>query len=302
VAKVGATAPIGNNRRTELALAKPSGETVMTYAIRMPAQTAPDATRTILERSLKGSVLTLTLNRPEAGNSLSTAMIAALQSALDDIAADASVHAVVLAGAGGKVFCAGHDLKEFQAHDKVAFPKAVATQCSRMMQSIAALPKPVIAKVAGVATAAGAQLVAACDLAIAADTARFATPGVNIGLWCLTPMVAISRTIAPKHALQMLLTGRLIDAETALRFGLINEAVPAARLDETVDALAAEIAAKSPFTVALGKQAFYRQLGMDLASAYDYASEVVVRNMLAEDAAEGIAAFTAKRAPVWKGR
>jgi enoyl-CoA hydratase/carnithine racemase len=256
----------------------------------------------ILARSRQGSVLTMTLNRPEAGNSLSTAMIAALQAALDEAAADDGVHAVVIAGAGGKVFCAGHDLKEFQANDSPAFSKAVATQCSRMMQSIAASPKPVIATVAGVATAAGAQLVAACDLAIAADTARFATPGVNIGLWCLTPMVAISRTIAPKHALQMLLTGKLIDADTAVRFGLINEAVPADRLDATVDALAAEIASKSSFTVALGKQAFYRQLGMDLASAYDYTSEVVVRNMLAEDAIEGIAAFTQKRPPVWKGR
>ncbi len=256
----------------------------------------------ILERARKGNVLTLTLNRPQAGNSLSTAMIAALQQALDDAAADAGVHVVVIAGAGGKVFCAGHDLKEFRANDDPSFPKAVAVQCSRMMQTIVSSPKPVIAKVEGVATAAGAQLVAACDLAVAADSARFATPGVNIGLWCLTPMVAISRAVAPKHAMQMLLTGRLIDAGTAVRFGLINEAVPAERLDATVDALAAEIASKSPFTVALGKQAFYRQLGMDLASAYDYASEVVVRNMLAEDATEGIAAFTQKRPPVWKGR
>lgn len=268
----------------------------------MTAAALEIATDAILTRSRQGSVLTLTLNRPQAGNSLSTAMIAALQQALDDAAADASVHVVVLAGAGGKVFCAGHDLKEFQSNDDPAFPKAVAVQCSRMMQTIVASPKPVIAKVAGVATAAGAQLVAACDLAVAADSARFATPGVNIGLWCLTPMVAISRAVAPKHAMQMLLTGRLIDAATAVRFGLINDAVPAERLDATVDALAAEIASKSPFTVALGKQAFYRQLGMDLASAYDYASEVVVRNMLAEDATEGIAAFTQKRPPVWKGR
>jgi enoyl-CoA hydratase/carnithine racemase len=268
----------------------------------MNAAVAQTTAEPILARSRRGTVLTLTLNRPEAGNSLSTAMIAALQAALDEASADDGVHAVVIAGAGGKVFCPGHDLKEFQANDSPAFSKAVATQCSRMMQSIAACPKPVIAKVAGVATAAGAQLVAACDLAIAADTARFATPGVNIGLWCLTPMVAISRTIAPKHALQMLLTGKLIDADTAVRFGLINEAVPADRLDATVDALAAEIASKSSFTVALGKQAFYRQLGMDLASAYDYTSEVVVRNMLAEDAIEGIAAFTQKRPPVWKGR
>jgi enoyl-CoA hydratase/carnithine racemase len=256
----------------------------------------------ILLRSSRGQVLTLTLNRPQAGNSLSTAMIAALQAALDEAVADAGVHVVVIEGAGGKVFCAGHDLKEFQANADPSFPKAVAAQCSRMMQSIVASPKPVIAKVAGVATAAGAQLVAACDLAIAADTARFATPGVNIGLWCLTPMVAISRTVAPKHAMQMLLTGRLIDADTAVRFGLVNEAVPADRLDASVDALADEIAGKSTFTVALGKQAFHRQLGMDLASAYDYTSEVVVRNMLAEDAKEGIAAFTQKRPPVWKGR
>ncbi|MCL4744495.1 MAG: enoyl-CoA hydratase [Burkholderiaceae bacterium] len=256
----------------------------------------------ILLRSQLGSVLTLTLNRPDAGNSLSNAMIAALASALDAAADDDSVHVVVLAAAPGKVFCAGHDLKEFQANNSPSFSKAVTVKCSRMMQAIVALPKPVIAKVAGVATAAGAQLVAACDLAIAADTARFATPGVNIGLWCLTPMVAISRSIAPKHAMQMLLTGRLIDAQTALRFGLINEAVPPDQLDATVDALAAEIASKSSFTVALGKQAFYRQLGLDLASAYDYASEVAVRNMLAEDAAEGITAFTQKRPPVWKGR
>ncbi len=263
-----------------------------------PATNRPNP---ILLCSQHDAVLTLTLNRPDAGNSLSTAMIAALQSALDDAAADDSVHVVVIAAAG-KVFCAGHDLKEFQANRSPTFSRAVATKCSRMMQMIVALPKPVIAKVAGVATAAGAQLVAACDLAIAADTARFATPGVNIGLWCLTPMVAISRTIAPKHAMQMLLTGRLIDAATAVRFGLINDAVPPERLDATVDALAAEIAGKSSFTVALGKQAFYRQLGLDLASAYDYASEVVVRNMLAEDATEGIAAFTQKRPPVWKGR
>ena len=260
------------------------------------------ATDSILLRATRGPVLTLTLNRPDAGNSLSTAMIAALQAALDDAIADDRVHVVVIDAAGGKIFCAGHDLKEFQSNPDPSFPKKVAAQCSRMMQTIVACPKPVIAKVRGIATAAGAQLVAACDLAVAADTARFATPGVNIGLWCLTPMVAISRTIAPKHALQMLLTGKLHDAQTALRFGLINDAVPAESLDAAVAELADGIASKSPFTVGLGKQAFYRQLGMDLASAYDYTSEVVVRNMLAEDAKEGIAAFTEKRAPVWKGR
>lgn len=268
----------------------------------VPATPNPGRSEDILLRSQKGHVLTLTLNRPSAGNSLSVAMIAALQDALDDAAEDDQVHVVVLAAAPGKVFCAGHDLKEFLSNNNPAFNKTVTAKCSRMMQSIVNLPKPVIAKVRGVATAAGSQLVAACDLAIAADTARFATPGVNIGLWCLTPMVAISRAIAPKHAMQMLLTGRLIDAPMAVRFGLINEAVPEGELDATVDALAAEVASKSPFTLAIGKQAFYRQLGLDLATAYEYTSEVAVRNMLAEDAAEGISAFIEKRPPVWKGR
>ncbi len=268
----------------------------------VPATPNPGRNEDILLRSQKGRVLTLTLNRPSAGNSLSVAMIAALQDALDDAAEDDQVHVVVLAAAPGKVFCAGHDLKEFLSNNNPAFNKKVTGKCSRMMQSIVNLPKPVIAKVKGVATAAGSQLVAACDLAVAADTARFATPGVNIGLWCLTPMVAISRAVAPKHAMQMLLTGRLIDAQTAVRFGLINEAVPEGELDAAVDALAAEVASKSPFTLAIGKQAFYRQLGLDLATAYEYTSEVAVRNMLAEDAAEGISAFIEKRPPVWKGR
>jgi len=255
-----------------------------------------------LARSQEGAVLTLRLDRPRAGNSLSRAMIKALQGALDAAGEDASVNVVVIEAAGDKVFCAGHDLKEFLENNSPRFSKAIAAECSRMMQSIVALPKPVIAKVSGIATAAGCQLVAACDLAIAADTAQFATPGVNIGLWCLTPMVALSRAIAPKHAMQMLLTGRMIDARTAVRFGLVNEAVPRDRLDARTAELAAEIASKSQFTVGLGKAAFYRQLGLDLASAYDYAGEVVVRNMLAEDAKEGIAAFIEKRAPVWKNR
>jgi len=255
-----------------------------------------------LLRSRRGAVLTLTLNRPRRGNSLSRDMIAALQQALDDAVSDDEVHVIVIAAIGGKIFCAGHDLNEFRGNDAARFARTVAVECSRMMQTIVGIEKPVIAKVAGVATAAGAQLVAACDLAIAADTARFATPGVNIGLWCLTPMVALSRAIAPKHAMQMLLTGKLVDAATAVRFGLVNEAVPSERLDLTVDTLADEIAEKSTFTVALGKHAFYRQLGLELAAAYDYTSELVARNMMAEDAAEGIAAFVEKRKPVWKGR
>jgi len=229
-------------------------------------------------------------------------MIEALQRALATAGEDEGVNVVVIEAAGEKVFCAGHDLKEFLDNNSPKFSKTIASECSRMMQTIVALPKPVIAKVAGVATAAGCQLVAACDLAVAADTSRFATPGVNIGLWCSTPMVALSRAIAPKHTMQMLLTGRMIDAETALRFGLVNETVPRDRLDARTRELAQEIASKSQYTVALGKAAFYRQLGLDLASAYDYASEVVVRNMMAEDAAEGISAFVQRRQPVWKNR
>jgi enoyl-CoA hydratase/carnithine racemase len=264
--------------------------------------TMREASGELLLRRQDGAVLTLCLNRPQAGNSLSRPMIEALQRALDTAGEDEGVNVVVIEAAGEKVFCAGHDLKEFLDNNSPKFSKTIASECSRMMQTIVALPKPVIAKVAGVATAAGCQLVAACDLAVAADTSRFATPGVNIGLWCSTPMVALSRAIAPKHAMQMLLTGRMIDAETALRFGLVNETVPRDHLDARTRELAQEIASKSQYTVALGKAAFYRQLGLDLASAYDYASEVVVRNMMAEDAAEGISAFVQRRQPVWKNR
>lgn len=271
----------------------------------MPEQSERDATREadpILIRQLDGHVLTLTLNRPQAGNALSLDMIGALQEALDETAADERVRVIVLDAASDRIFCAGHDLREVLDNNSPAFSKAMAARCSRMMQTIVAHPRPIIAKVRGVATAAGLQLVASADLAFAARSARFATPGVNIGLWCLTPMVALSRAVARKHAMQMLLTGRLFDAEHALRIGLVNELADDDALDRVVAEAAAEIAEKSPFTVALGKGAFYRQLGMDLASAYDYAGEVVVRNMMAEDAAEGIAAFVEKRKPVWKGR
>lgn len=267
-----------------------------------PAGGAGDTASGILERGRAGAVMTLRLNRPRAGNSLSLPMIAALQAALDEAADDDGVHVVVLEGAGERVFCAGHDLGEVLERNSPAFSKEMATRCSRMMQTIVNNPKPVIAKVRGVATAAGAQLVASCDLAYAASSARFATPGVNIGLWCLTPMVALSRAVARKHAMQMLLTGRLFDAQHALRIGLVNEVVPDDRLDQAVMEVAQEIAGKSPFTVALGKQSFYRQLDLGLGDAYEYASELVVRNMLAEDAVEGISAFVEKRTPVWKGR
>jgi enoyl-CoA hydratase/carnithine racemase len=257
--------------------------------------------RDLLLREQRGNVLTLTLNRPDAANSLSTPLIARLQDAFDGAAEDRSVHVIVLASRG-KIFCAGHDLDELRTNNTPEFPKHLATVCNRMMQTILGLPQPVIAKVHGVATAAGCQLVATCDLAIAASTARFATPGVNIGTWCSTPMVALSRAIAPKHAMQFLLTGRLHDAQAAFRMGLVNEVVAPEQLDAAVDALADEIAGKSAYAIALGKKAFYRQLDFDVAGAYDYASELVVRNGMAADAREGVAAFLEKRPPRWSGR
>lgn len=263
---------------------------------------AEPAADPILLRRRDGKVLTLTLNRPRAGNALSLAMIAALQAALDESADDDGVHVIVLESTGDRMFCAGHDLREVLEKNTPAFSKEMARRCSRMMQTIVAHPRPVIAKVRGVATAAGLQLVASADLAYAARSARFATPGVNIGLWCLTPMVALGRAVARKHAMQMLLSGRLFDAGHAMRIGLVNEVVDDDALDEAVADMAAEIAGKSTFTVALGKQSFYRQLGMELGDAYEYAGELVVRNMLAEDATEGIGAFVEKRQPVWKGR
>lgn len=256
----------------------------------------------VLETSIDEHVLTLRLNRPDAGNALSLEMIAALQRALDESADDERVRVIVIEGAGDRVFCAGHDLREVHANKSPAFSKELASRCSRMMQAIVEHPRPVIAKVRGVATAAGLQLVASADLAYAARSARFATPGVNIGLWCLTPMVALGRAVSRKHAMQMLLSGRLFDAGHAFRIGLVNEIVDDDALDTTVAEAAAEIAGKSPFTVALGKQGFYRQLDMDLGDAYEYAGELVVRNLLAEDAAEGIGAFIEKRKPVWRGR
>ncbi|MGH7002426.1 MAG: enoyl-CoA hydratase [Alphaproteobacteria bacterium] len=248
------------------------------------------------------AILTVTLNRPASGNSLSTAVIARLQAIFDAAAEDRSVNVIVLEGAGDKVFCAGHDLRELQANNEPDFPKRLATACNRMMQTILGLPQPVIAKVRGVATAAGCQLVATCDLAIAATDARFATPGVNIGTWCSTPMVALSRAVHRKHAMQLLLTGRLHDAEAAFRMGLVNEVVPAAELGVAVQRLAEEIASKSPYAIALGKKAFYRQLDFDVAGAYEYASELTVRNGAAADAKEGVAAFLEKRPARWIGR
>lgn len=247
-------------------------------------------------------VATLTLNRPHARNALSQGMLRALLEAFRDVATDESVRVVVLAGAG-PAFCAGHDLKELRAAGYAeSYTDALFADCAKLMLAIVRLPKPVIARVHGIATAAGAQLVASCDLAVAADDSRFATPGVNIGLFCSTPMVALSRNVAHKHAMQMLLTGDLIDAATALRIGLVNELVPAAALPAHTSALAQKIASKSPLTLAIGKEAFYRQAELPLAEAYAYTQKVMVENLKALDAREGIDAFIDKRPPVWCGK
>jgi enoyl-CoA hydratase/carnithine racemase len=254
----------------------------------------------LLHRRDEAGVAWLTLNRPAARNALSMALMQALDAELAAIGTDRSVQVAVIGGAG-PAFCAGHDLRELRAEPTRTAYAALFAQCSQLMLRIVRLPKPVIARVHGVATAAGCQLVASCDLAVAADTARFATPGVNIGLFCSTPMVALSRTVGRKAAMEMLLTGELIDAATARSLGLVNRVVPAAALDAEVAALAAQIAGKSPLTLAIGKEAFYRQAELGLEAAYAYASEVMVRNMLARDAEEGVDAFLQKRAPVWTG-
>jgi enoyl-CoA hydratase/carnithine racemase len=254
----------------------------------------------ILLRHDGDNIATLTLNRPGARNALSIGLMEALDAELSAIADDRTVKVVIIA-ANGPAFCAGHDLREIRATPTRAAYEAIFALCSRLMQRIVRLPKPVIAQVHGVATAAGCQLVASADLAVAADTARFATPGVDIGLFCSTPMVALSRSIGRKAAMEMLLTGDMVPAARAAELGLVNRVVAEADLRAATQVLAATIAAKSPLTLAIGKEAFYHQAEMDLASAYDYASEVMTRNMLAHDAEEGIDAFLAKRAPQWTG-
>ena len=257
-------------------------------------------TERVLQRRDADGVAWLTLNRPAARNALSMALMETLLLELVEAGKDPLVKAVVIGGAG-PAFCAGHDLRELRSRPDRAAYEATFNLCSRLMTQIVRLPKPVIARVHGVATAAGCQLVASCDLAIAAEGARFATPGVNIGLFCSTPMVALSRAVGRKAAMEMLLTGELIDAARARELGLVNRVVPEAELDAAVAALAQQIVAKSPLTLAIGKEAFYRQAEMGLDDAYAYASEVMTRNMLARDAAEGIDAFLAKRPPVWSG-
>jgi len=255
----------------------------------------------ILLEERANAVLRLTLNRPQARNALSVALMTTLVEALGGAAGDREARVVVIAGAG-PAFCAGHDLRELREDPRRETYERIFALCSELMLTIVRLPKPVIAEVHGVATAAGCQLVATCDLAVAAEEARFATPGVNIGLFCSTPMVALSRAVGRKAAMEMLLTGELIDAATAHSLGLVNRVVPQNELRAAVDGLAGQIAGKSAFTVKIGKEAFYRQAELDLAAAYRYAAEVMTTNMLARDAEEGIDAFLEKRAPVWHDR
>ncbi len=267
----------------------------------MPAQPATTlADAPVLLREDQKGIARLTLNRPGAYNALSVSLMGALQDELERIAADRSVRAVILAGSG-KGFCAGHDLKEIRAAGGRDFFQAVFRQCSKLMLTLTRLPQPVVAEVHGIATAAGCQLVATCDLAVAAESARFGTPGVNIGLFCSTPMVALSRAVPRKQAMEMLLTGEMVDAAGAVSLGLINRAVPESELADAALALAGKVAAKSPLVLKIGKKAFYRQIDMDLEAAYAYASEVMTTNMLARDAEEGIDAFIEKRKPVWRG-
>lgn len=254
----------------------------------------------LLLTKIADGIATVTLNRPQARNALSTGLMSALEAELDRLAEDQAVRVVVLA-ANGPAFCAGHDLKEMRSLQGEAAVAAVFAQCSRLMTKVVRLPKPIIAKVHAMATAAGCQLVASCDLAFAAEGAQFATPGVNIGLFCSTPMVALSRAVGRKQAMEMLLTGKAVDAATAAAWGLVNRAVPAAELDAVVAEYAGLIASKSPYTLKVGKQAFYAQAEMGLDDAYAFASRVMTENMLAADAAEGIDAFLSKRAPCWKG-
>lgn len=258
-----------------------------------------DSAEPVLLRCDADGIATLTLNRPGARNALSLGLMSALQSALDGIRDDDSVRVVVLKAAG-PAFCAGHDLREMRSDPSQDATEHLFRTCARLMTSLVRLPKPVIAQVQGIATAAGCQLVASCDLAICTEDARFATPGVQIGLFCSTPMVALSRAVPRKAALEMLLLGEPIPAAEALRIGLVNRVVPASELDQAVAAMAGRIAAKARRVLAVGKEAFGRQIEMSLDEAYAYTAEVMTRNMAMADAQEGIDAFLQKRAPVWE--
>lgn len=259
----------------------------------------PAGTPDPLLRTTSEGVATLTLNRPAQFNALSASLLAALHAQLDALAADESVRVVVITGAG-RAFCAGHDLREMQSMATQAQVEALFTACSAVMQKLVALPQPVIAAVNGLATAAGCQLVAQCDLAVAADNARFAVSGVNLGLFCSTPAVALTRNISRKHAAEMLFTGEFIEAEQALEWGLVNRIAPAERLMESVHELANNLRSKPRDVLALGKALFYRQLEANLPAAYADASKTIACNMVGESAREGVQAFLDKRPPAWK--
>lgn len=257
---------------------------------------APDTP--FLIRTDDDGVTTLTFNRPGEMNALSEGMLAALQAELDGIADDHSVRVVILEGQG-RAFCAGHNLKQMRANYSLAYQKSLFNTCTKMMLSVLRLPQPVIAKVDGLATAAGCQLVATCDLAIASNSSRFATSGINVGLFCSTPGVAVGRALPRKHAMDLLLTGDFISAARAAEIGLINKAVPSDELDSETNQLARKLANKSAHALALGKTAFYQQLEMGISDAYALAGAKMARNMMDRDAAEGIDAFVEKREPVW---
>jgi enoyl-CoA hydratase/carnithine racemase len=255
----------------------------------------------ILIHQIENGIARITLNRPGQYNALSKQLLNELQATLDAVASDDAVHVVIIA-ANGKAFCAGHDLKEMRSSEDRAFHQALFKQCGGVMQTIAAMPQPVIAQVNGIATAAGCQLVAQCDLAVASDVSRFAVSGINVGLFCSTPAVALSRNMHRKHAMQMLLTGDFIDAATACQYGLLNTVTTVDDVEAITQALAEKIAAKSPLAVKMGKAMFYQQLNMDLDKAYDFAGDTMACNMDSEDAREGIDAFIGKRKPTWRGR
>ncbi len=266
------------------------------------AEEALPAPRPLVVRAADGGVVRLTLNRPERFNPLSLEMIAAIQAELDSLAGDPSARVIVLA-AEGRGFCAGHDLKEMRAHaGDEAWQRRLFDDCGRMMVSLTRLPQPVIARVHGIATAAGCQLVSMCDLAVAADTATFAMPGVNVGVFCSTPAVGVARNVGRKRAMEMLLTGEPIDAETALAWGLVNRVVPAEELDRAVAHFTDIVLARSPAVVGSGKKAFYRQVERPLEAAYEETGRAMAANLSLEDASEGIDAFLGKRPARWRGR
>ncbi len=289
-----------NSRRLDAARARDDNVLSATGFMPMndPVPPAALTDAPLLLRETRDAVATLTLNRPKQYNPLSEAMLDQLQGALDSIAKDNAVRVVVIAGSG-PAFCAGHDLKEMRANYELGKTQALFEKCSRMMLSIQKLPQPVIARVHGLATAAGCQLVAQCDLAVAADTAKFATSGLNVGLFCATPSVPLARNVSRKQAMEMLLTAEFIDAQQALQRGLVNRVVAASQLDAEIARMAAAIRSKPRAAVALGKEMFYRQVEMPLQQAYDYAAGVMACNFMLPEAAEGVDAFAQKRAPKW---